>query len=81
MADAHRREGREIGSQPLITYVTASLKIDYLQATLLDNEVIELRAKVDRVEGKKTFISCSLFAQNIKTVQGEVLGIKINEIP
>jgi acyl-coenzyme A thioesterase PaaI-like protein len=81
MADAHRREEREIGSQPLITYVTASLKVDYLKPTFLENEAIELRAEVDRVEGKKTYISCSLFSEGIKTAQADVLGIKIDEVP
>ena len=81
MADAHRREGRDIGSLPLITYVTASLKVDYLKPTFLENESVELRAKVDRVEGKKTFVSCSLFAQDVKRAQAEVLGIKIDEVP
>ena len=32
MAAAHRLEGRQIGTQPLITYVTRSLKVDYLKA-------------------------------------------------
>ena len=81
MADAHRREGRDIGSLPLITYVTASLKVDYLKPTFLKNESIELRAKVDRVEGKKTFISCSLFAHDVIRAQAEVLGIKVDEVP
>jgi acyl-coenzyme A thioesterase PaaI-like protein len=81
MADAHRREGRDIGSLPLITYVTASLKVDYLKPTFLEDESIELRAKVDRVEGKKTFLSCSLFAHDIKSAQAEVLGVRIDEVP
>ena len=81
MADAHRREGRDIGSLPLITYVTASLKVDYLKPTFLEDESIELRAKVDRVEGKKTFISCSLFANDVIRAQAEVLGVRIDEVP
>ena len=40
MAYAHKQEGREIGSQPLITYVTASLKVDYLKPTPLSGKPV-----------------------------------------
>jgi len=81
MAHAHRQEGRPIGSQPLITYVTASLKVDYISPTPLDANHIELRARVERVDKRKTFLTCSLIAQNIETAKGEILGIRIMESP
>lgn len=81
MAHAHRQEGREIGSQPLITYVTASLKVDYLKPTPLDGEEIELRAKIEWVDERKTMATCTLFSQGIETARGEVLGIRIEETP
>ena len=81
MAYAHRQEGREIGSQPLITYVTASLKVDYLKPTPLTNQPLELRAHVERVEGRKTWMKVSLVASGQETARGEVLGIRISEPP
>ena len=81
MAHAHRLEGREIGSLPLISYVTASLKVEYLEPTPLKDQAIELRAGVERVEGRKTFLTCSLFAQGVETARGEVLGIRVDEFP
>ncbi len=81
MAHAHRLENREIGSLPLISYVTATLKVEYLKPTPLNDQAIELRAEVERVEGRKTFVSCSLFAQGVETARGEVLGIRIDEPP
>lgn len=81
MAHAHRLEGRKIGSQPLITYVTASLKVDYLKLTPLTDDGVELRARVDKVEGRKTWMICSLYAGGQETARGEVLGVRIAEPP
>lgn len=81
MAHAHREEGREIGTEPLISYVTASLKVDYLKPTPLTDQPLELRAKVDHVEGRKTWMKVRLIADGQETARGEVLGIRINEPP
>jgi len=81
MAHAHRQENRKIGSQPLITYVTASLKVDYISPTVLDDNKIELRAQVEWVDKRKTFVTCSIFAQGIETAKGEILGVRILETP
>jgi len=81
MAYAHREEERAIGTQPLITYVTGSLKVDYLKPTPLTDQLLELRAKVERVEGRKTWMKVSLLAGGEETARGEVLGIRINEPP
>ncbi|QYK51789.1 MAG: PaaI family thioesterase [Anaerolineales bacterium] len=81
MAHAHRTEGREIGTQPLITYVTGSLKVDYLKPTPLNGQPLELRASVERVEGRKTYVRCRLLASGVETARGEVLGVRIPEPP
>jgi uncharacterized protein (TIGR00369 family) len=79
MAQAHRLEGCQIGSQPLITYVTASLKVDYLKPTPLGQ--VELRARVVKVDGRKTWMTCDLLAGGQLTARGEVLGVRIAEPP
>lgn len=81
MAYAHRTEGREIGTHPLITYVTGSLKVDYIKPTPLTEQPLELRAKVQRIEGRKTWMTVSLLAGGQETARGEVLGVRIDEPP
>jgi acyl-coenzyme A thioesterase PaaI-like protein len=81
MASAHRAEGRPIGSQPLITYVTASLKVDYLKPSPLTEQGVELLARVTAVDGRKTWMACSLYAGGQETARGEILGIRIDEPP
>jgi hypothetical protein len=65
----------------LITYVTGSIKVDYLKPTPLSDRPLELRARVDRVDGRKTWMKVSLIASGEETARGEVLGIRINEPP
>lgn len=44
IAAAYHAEGREIGSEPPVWYVTASLKVRYLRPTPIDQPVV-LRAR------------------------------------
>lgn len=81
MAYAHRAEKRQIGTQPLITYVTASLKVDYLKPTTLTARGVDLHAHVEQTEGRKTWMRCSLLVDGVETARGEVLGIRIEELP
>lgn len=81
MAHAHKLEGRQIGSQPLITYVTGSLKVNYLKPTPLTGQPVQLRARIVNVDGRKTWMACSLLAGGEETARGDVLGIRIAEPP
>lgn len=81
MAHAHKAENRAIGTLPLITYVTASITVNYLKPTPLGPEELILRAKIKNVTGKKTFVECSISASGIETAHAEVLGIRIKDHP
>lgn len=75
-ADAYRREGRAIGSDPQLWYATASIKVDYLKPTPIDKS-LTLRAKVVEAGPKKTRISCSLYTDGQECARGEVLAIRV----
>jgi len=75
-ADAYRREGRAIGSDPQLWYATASMKVDYLKPTPID-QPLTLRAKVIEAGAKKTRISCSLYAGDQECARGDVLAIRV----
>lgn len=76
IADAHRREGRELSTEPLIWYVTASLKVDYLRPTPI-GESVTLRASVKEIKGKKSIVECALFAENLERVRAEVIAVRV----
>ena len=74
MAHGYRLQGREIGSAPEIWCVTASLTLNYRKPTPLQ-EALELVARVIRVEGRKTRLTCTLSASTGVCVEAEMLAI------
>ena len=76
IARGYRDERRPIGSSPQIGYVTANLNISYLKPTPI-TEPLQLRARITKIEGRKTWVSCTLRAAGETRVTGEVLGIRI----
>ena len=76
IAGHYRREGRAIGTTPLIWCVTASLKIDYVRPVPIDMPVT-LRARILETERKKTRLSCSVFSGSQECAKGEVLAIRV----
>lgn len=76
IAAAYREEGRGMDTDPFIWYVTASIKIDYHRPVRIDKPV-DLRARIKKIEGRKTLVSCSLFSNKIECAEGEVLAIRV----
>jgi acyl-coenzyme A thioesterase PaaI-like protein len=76
IAHAYRSEQRPIGSSPRIYYVTASLRISYLQPTPIDRAV-ELRARIAKIDGRKSWVDCTLSAAGEVRATAEVLGIRV----
>src|SRR5512147_2653978 len=54
-AAAYRAEKRDMGTEPAFRFVTASLKVDYLKPTPLD-EPLEIRGRVLEVKGRKVIV-------------------------
>lgn len=77
VADAYKREGRPIGSAPEIAYVTGSLNVSYLRPAPLAR-TLELRARIEKIDGRKIWIDCTLAAGGEPCARGEVLGIRVN---
>jgi acyl-coenzyme A thioesterase PaaI-like protein len=67
---------RAIGSNPQFWYATASMKVDFLKPTPLD-QALTLRAKVVESGPKKTRISCSLYAGDQECARGDVLAVRV----
>jgi len=77
IARAYRDEQRAIGSTPRIGYVTANLNVSYLKPTPL-REIVELRARIKKLAGRKIWVSCSLTALGELRATGTVLGVRVN---
>ena len=75
-ADAYRREGREIGTEPAIWYVTGSLSVRYQRPAAIAVP-LELRAQLVEVGQKKARLTCSVRSQGEECAQGEVVAIRV----
>jgi acyl-coenzyme A thioesterase PaaI-like protein len=73
-----REEGIDPQAGPFPRFVTASLKVDYLAPTPVGG-VLELRARVSALSGRKALIAVELSAGGRLRARGEVLMIQIPE--
>lgn len=75
IATTYRKEGREHGSLPAISYVTGSLTVRYLKPTALDRPVL-LRARVTELQERKAFVTCALYSGEVKSAEGDVVAVR-----
>ena len=73
-----RAENREMDSEPLIRFVTGSLKVDYLRPTPLGPE-LELRGTVKEIKPRKVVVAIDLLADGEVCVRGEVIAVRLPE--
>ena len=80
-AAAHRHAHGEAGrAAPYPRYVTASLKIEFKQPTLLGVE-LSVHGRIRSVEGRKVRVDLELRAGERTCATGEMLAIRLREDP
>ena len=77
-AAAYRAEGREIGSEPRLRYVTAALHVDYARPTPL-GVPLEVRAWATEIKGRKVVVMATLSAEGEVCARGEVVAVQMPE--
>ncbi|MHA1988846.1 MAG: PaaI family thioesterase [Promethearchaeota archaeon] len=77
-AAAYQSEGRKMGTLPELRYVTASIHIDYIKPTPIDQE-LELIGRAKEIKGRKVTVEVNLYANGELCVKGEVIAVKIPE--
>lgn len=77
-AGAYRAEGRAMDTLPALRYLTASLKVEYLKPTPID-AVLELRARVVEIKGRKAIIHSTLSAAGQVCAKGEAICVQVPE--
>ncbi len=77
-AFAHRAEGREMGTEPALRYVTGSLRVDYLKPTPLGGTLV-LRGQRKSIRGRVVVVEISLYAEGVECARGEVAAVRIPE--
>ena len=77
-AAAYRAEGRAMDTAPPLRFLTASLHVDYLRPTPLD-QPLEVRATVKEIKGRKVVIQSTLSAGGEVCARGEVVAVQVPE--
>jgi uncharacterized protein (TIGR00369 family) len=75
-AAACRAEGRELGTEPALRFVTASLKVDFLAPTPQGAE-LELRGEIAEVGRRKVVIDVTVSAQATPCARGRVIAVRM----
>lgn len=73
-AAAYRRQGREMGTEPVLRFVTASLKVDYLKPTPI-GVLLVLRGRVREMGERKVIVEVLVSAGGTPCVRGEVTAV------
>lgn len=77
-AAAYRAEGREMGTEPTLRFVTASLHVDFLRPTPI-GVPLEIRGKVKEIRKRKVVVSATLSALGEVCAKGEVIAVLMPE--
>jgi len=77
-AAAYRAAGRPMDSEPVLRFLTGTLHVEYLRPTPIDT-VLEVRARVKEIKGRKVMISEELIANGEVCARGEVIAIQVPE--
>lgn len=77
-AAAYRNEDREMGTDPPLRFVTATLQVEYLRPTPL-GVPLEVRGKIMEVKGRKVLVSATVSAEGELCARGQVLAVRMPE--
>ncbi|WP_434965874.1 PaaI family thioesterase [Janibacter indicus] len=73
-AAGHRAQRREMGTEPALRYVTASLHVDYLAPTPMGVE-LELRGVIEEVTERKVVVAETVHAGETLVAKGKVVAV------
>ncbi len=77
MANHYRTENREPGTLPRIDCVTGTLSVKYIKPTPIGVPLL-LKARVEGGVSRKTRILCEVYANQVLTVLGDSIFIKVD---
>jgi acyl-coenzyme A thioesterase PaaI-like protein len=75
-AAAHRAEGRAMGSEPALRFVTASLHVDYLKPTPMGIP-LEIRGHVEELKEKKVVVTTQVYANGEVCAKGRLVAVRM----
>jgi acyl-coenzyme A thioesterase PaaI-like protein len=75
-AATYRAENREMGTEPALRFMTASLHVNYLLPTPLGGP-LEIRSTIKEIKGRKVIVESRLIAGGKICARGEVVAVQV----
>ncbi|MBR7888401.1 PaaI family thioesterase [Marinomonas sp. A79] len=75
-AAAYFKEGRKMGTAPILRFVTASLSIDFLRPTPIKEE-LTLYGEITQLEGRKATVALSLSANGEPCATATMIAVAL----
>jgi len=75
-AVAYLADGRALGSEPLLRYVTAALHVEYLRPTPIEGP-LELEGRVSEINGRETVVEVTVSVAGQQLVRGMVVSVLV----
>lgn len=72
----YQAEGRELGTEPALRYVTASLHVDFIRPTPIA-ATLEARGQIAEVKGRKVVVDVVVRAGEVECARGRVVAVQI----
>ncbi|HTZ39208.1 MAG TPA: PaaI family thioesterase [Syntrophales bacterium] len=73
-----RADGYALGERPLSRFVAASVKVDFLKPTPI-GAILELRARVTEIKGRRVTVSVTLSANGVVCAKGEEIFVQLQD--
>jgi acyl-coenzyme A thioesterase PaaI-like protein len=77
-AAKYRHEGRDMGTEPLLRFLTAYLHVDYLKPTPIEGP-LELRSTITEIKGRKVVVETDLSVAGEVCARGKVIAVQAPE--
>ena len=75
---AHHARGSDMNQVPPLRFVTAALRVDFLQPSPL-GATLQLKARAKEVKGRKVVVDTTLSVEGKVCARGEVVAVEIPE--
>ncbi|MFB3885074.1 MAG: PaaI family thioesterase [Thermodesulfobacteriota bacterium] len=77
-AATYRAEGREMGTEPILRFVTAALQVEYLRPSPLGLP-LKIRGKAKEIKGRRVVVDVTVSARGEICAKGEVITVQMPE--
>jgi acyl-coenzyme A thioesterase PaaI-like protein len=77
-AAAYRSAGREMGTEPPLRFVTASLRVEFVRPTPL-GVPLEVRGTIEEITARKVVVSATVSAEGQVCARGDVVAVRMPE--